>query len=183
MEWLGVWNCIFSGSEIQIRSLKFGKKIVLPCGISGFSCKFRPLKNIFRTLENDHSIRHQSIPPLIASRFVPRNAIRKKGAQFGNLETICEETSVRWPRMSGRRTSGRSRPSLGVQVPALFSFLFPRKTPVQKMSGRIPGTPFLPPFFPHFSPRFPLQALCIFAPLLPSSPPPSSPPFWLPENS
>ena len=44
-------------------------------------------------------------------------------------------------------------------------------------------TPFLPPFFPHFSPLFPLQALCILAPLLPSSPPPSSPPFWLPEKS
>ena len=43
--------------------------------------------------------------------------------------------------------------------------------------------PFLPPFFPHFSPLFPLQALCILAPLLPSSPPPSSHPFWLPEKS
>ena len=49
--------------------------------------------------------------------------------------------TIKWPRMSGRRTSGRSRPSLGVQVPALFSFVFPRKTPVQKMSGRIPGSP------------------------------------------
>ena len=39
-----------------------------------------------------------------------------------------------------------------------------------------------PPLFPHFSPLFPLQALCILAPLLPSSPPPSSPPFWLPEK-
>ena len=44
-------------------------------------------------------------------------------------------------------------------------------------------TPFLPPFFPHFSPLFPLQALCILAPLLPSSPPPSPPLFWLPEKS
>ena len=35
----------------------------------GFSGKFRPLKNIFRTLENGHSIRHQSIPPLSAGRF------------------------------------------------------------------------------------------------------------------
>ena len=33
-------------------------------------------------------------------------------------------------------------------------------------------TPFLPPFCPHFSPLFPLQALCILAPPLPSSPPP-----------
>ena len=34
----------------------------------GFSWKFRPLKTIFRTLENGHSIRHQSIPPLSAGR-------------------------------------------------------------------------------------------------------------------
>ena len=31
---------------------------------------------------------------------------------------------------------------------------------------------FLPPFFPHFSPLFPLQALFTLPPLLPSSPPP-----------
>ena len=43
--------------------------------------------------------------------------------------------------------------------------------------------PFPPTLFPSFLPLFPLQALCIFAPLLPSSPPPSSPPFWLPEKS
>ena len=64
MEWLGVWNCIFSGSEI----LSFGAgnlaKIALSAEFRGFSCKFRPLKHIFRSLENGHSIRHQSIPPL-----------------------------------------------------------------------------------------------------------------------
>ena len=45
-------------------------KLAFPtfCGISGFSWKFQPLKNIFRTLENGHSIRHQSIPPLSAGR-------------------------------------------------------------------------------------------------------------------
>ena len=43
--------------------------------------------------------------------------------------------------------------------------------------------PFLPPFFPHFSPRFPLKALFTLPPLLPSSPPPLSPPFRVPENS
>ena len=32
--------------------------------------------------------------------------------------------------------------------------------------------PFLPPFFPHVSPLFPLQALLTLPPLLPSSPPP-----------
>ena len=43
-------------------------KIALSAEFPGFSYKFRPLKNIFRTLENDHSIRHQSIPPLSAGR-------------------------------------------------------------------------------------------------------------------
>ena len=31
--------------------------------------------------------------------------------------------TIGWSRMSGRRTSGTSRPSLGVQVLALFSFV------------------------------------------------------------
>ena len=43
-------------------------KIALSAEFQGFSRKFRPLKNIFRTLENGHSIRHQSIPPLGAGR-------------------------------------------------------------------------------------------------------------------
>ena len=38
-------------------------KIALSAEFQGFSWNIRPLKNIFRTLENGHSIRHQSIPP------------------------------------------------------------------------------------------------------------------------
>ena len=61
LHFFGLW--IFN-----FRSLKFGKNRSF-CRISrGFCCKFRPLKNIFRTLENGHSIRHQSIPPLSAGR-------------------------------------------------------------------------------------------------------------------
>ena len=49
---------------------------------------------------------------------------------------------------------------------------------------RVPfRAPFLPPLFPHFSTLFPLQALFTLPPLLPSSPPPLSPLFWLPEIS
>ena len=44
-------------------------KIALSAEIPRFSWEFRPPKNIFRTLENGHSIRHQSIPPLSAGRF------------------------------------------------------------------------------------------------------------------
>ena len=40
--------------------------------------------------------------------------------------------------------------------------------------------PFVAPFFPHFPPFFPLQALLTLPPLLPSSPPPLSPPFLTP---
>ena len=64
MEWLGVWNCIFSGSEISNFGACNLSKIALSAKIQAFSCKFRPLKNIFRTLGNGHSIRHQSMPPL-----------------------------------------------------------------------------------------------------------------------
>ena len=68
MEWLGVWNCIFSGSEFQISEPEIWQKFALSAEFRGFSCKLRPLKNIFRTLENGDSIRHQSIPPLSAGR-------------------------------------------------------------------------------------------------------------------
>ena len=43
-------------------------KIALSAEFQAFSWKFRPLTNIFQTLEKDHSIRHQSIPPPSASR-------------------------------------------------------------------------------------------------------------------
>ena len=70
MEWLGVWNCIFSGSEFSNFGAWNLAKSALSAEFQGFSCKFRPLKNIFRTLENGHSIRHQSIPPLRAARYL-----------------------------------------------------------------------------------------------------------------
>ena len=61
LHFFGLW--IF-----KFRSLKFGKKIALSAEFQVFSWKFRPLKTLFRTLENGHSIRHQSIPPLSAGR-------------------------------------------------------------------------------------------------------------------
>ena len=48
-------------------------KVALSADFQRFSWKFRPLKNIFRTLENGHSIRHQSIPPLSPSRLNSEN--------------------------------------------------------------------------------------------------------------
>ena len=50
-------------------------KIALSAEFQGFSRKFLPLKNIFRTLENGHSIRHQSIHPLSAGRI--KKLVRK----------------------------------------------------------------------------------------------------------
>ena len=43
-------------------------KIALNAKFERFSCKFRPLKNIFRSLENGHSIRHQSIPHQVPAK-------------------------------------------------------------------------------------------------------------------
>ena len=68
MEWLGVWNCNFSGSEFSNFGAWNLAKIALSAEFQGFSWKIRPLKNNFRTLENGHSIRHQAIPPLSAGR-------------------------------------------------------------------------------------------------------------------
>ena len=53
-----------------------------------------------------------------------------------------------------------------------------QSTKSEFFDGALTG-PLLPPFFPHFSPLFPLRALFTLPPLLPSSPP-LSPPFLTP---
>ena len=74
---VGVWNgwgygiAIFRALNFQISEPEMWQKIVLSVEFQGFSWKIRPLKNIFRTLENGHSIRHQSIPPLSAGQQKP----------------------------------------------------------------------------------------------------------------
>ena len=71
---MGVWNgwgygiALFRALNFQISEPEIWQKIAPSAEFQGFSWKFRPLKNIFRTLENGHSIRHQSIPPLSAGR-------------------------------------------------------------------------------------------------------------------
>ena len=56
------------------------------------------------------------------------------------VQAIFAVTKIGWSRMSARRTSGSSRPSLGVQVlPSLPSFL--GKIAVQEMSGKTSGSP------------------------------------------
>ena len=76
MEWLGVWNCIFRALNFKFQSLKFGENRSFSLEFQAFSGKFRPLKKICRTLENGHSIRHHSIPPLSAGRnFPPREML------------------------------------------------------------------------------------------------------------
>ena len=75
---VGVWNgwgygiAIFRALNLQISEPEIWKKSPFrrSAKFPGFSWKFRPLKNIFRTLENGHSIRHQSIPPLSAGRLL-----------------------------------------------------------------------------------------------------------------
>ena len=55
-------------------------KIALSAEFQGFSWKFRALKNIFRTLENGHSIRHQSIPPLSAGRNLSKTPLLQQSS-------------------------------------------------------------------------------------------------------
>ena len=99
MEWLGVWNCIFSGSEFSNFGAWNLAKIALSAEFQGFSWKFRPLENIFRTLENGHSIRHQSIPPLSAGRVVelhkPANPAAK-GVVI--LIPVCKNETIKGKR-------------------------------------------------------------------------------------
>ena len=64
----GGMELLFSGSEFSNFEARNLAKIVLSAEIPGFSWKVRPLKNIFRTLENSHAIRHQSMPPRSAGR-------------------------------------------------------------------------------------------------------------------
>ena len=66
---------------------------------------------------------------------------------------------------------GKGRSSTSAAWKATKEYLNQRGTKIRVLRVCF-RTPFFPPFFPHFSPLFPLQALCIFAPLLPSSPPP-----------
>ena len=75
---MGVWNGWGYGIAF-IRALNFlisepanFAKIALSAEIPRFSWKYRPLKSIFRSLENSHSTRHQSIPPLGAGRVILR---------------------------------------------------------------------------------------------------------------
>ena len=76
MEWLGYGNAFF-------RALEFANLEPEIWNFRDFPVKIRPL-NIFRTLENDHSIRHQSIPPISASRNELRTAraMRKTSVLF-----------------------------------------------------------------------------------------------------
>ena len=72
--------------------------------------------------------------------------------------------------------------SLDLNWKATKEYLNQRGTKIRVFRVRF-RAPFLPPFFHRFSPLFPLQALFTLPPLLPSSPPPLSPPSWLPKNS
>ena len=107
MEWLGVWNCNFSGSEFSDFGAWNLAKIVVSAEFQGLSWKIRPLKNIFRSLENGHSIRRQSIPPLSASRInCLQNfsfAVCLNFCSNGNWRRLRPSRHLRWPLRSGRQ--------------------------------------------------------------------------------
>ena len=69
MEWLGgIELHLFRALNFQISEPDIWRETALSAEFQRFFSKFRPLKKIFWTLENPHSIRHQSIPPLRAGR-------------------------------------------------------------------------------------------------------------------
>ena len=96
MEWLGVWSCIFSGSEFWNFGAWNLAKIAFSAEFQGFSWKFRSLKNIFRTLENGHSIRHQPIPPLSAGRVMPCTDVATAILVAQPSPAVLWERAVAW---------------------------------------------------------------------------------------
>ena len=71
-------------------------KIALSAEFQAFSWKFRPLKNIFRTLENGHSIRHQSIPPLSAGRKKSGPVRPRQGTEICNFGAPSPLEALHW---------------------------------------------------------------------------------------
>ena len=90
MEWPGHGIAFFRALNFQISEPEIWQKSLFLRKFQGFSWKFRPLKNIFQTLENGHSIRHQSIPPLSAGR---KNVLAK-----------CRELSAKYPQTFPKKT-------------------------------------------------------------------------------
>ena len=70
-------------------------------------------------------------PKEYSKKFAP--TLRRKFLTRGNVLRIV---FVGWSQVSGRRTSGSSRPSLRVQVLAVFFLHFLGKIAVQKISGK-----------------------------------------------
>ena len=66
------------------------------------------------------------------------NLDRQKNGRSGCLlsNSLLYLVRIGWLRMSGRRTSGTSRPSLGVQVLAVFSFISWGKSQSQEGLGK-----------------------------------------------
>ena len=86
---VGVWNgwgygiAIFRALNFQISEPEIWQKSLFLRNFRDFPGKFGLWKNIFRTLEKDHSIRHQSIPPLSAGRNLLRHSIFNTARPFG----------------------------------------------------------------------------------------------------
>ena len=80
---MGVWNGWGYGIAFfrALKFLKFGKNRSF-CGISGIFLEISASEKKNRTLENGHSIRHQSIPPLSAGRKKVRQVQKRVDFNF-----------------------------------------------------------------------------------------------------
>ena len=64
-----VWECILGGSEcLEFRARNLAKSRFLKKFFQWEQCRFRPLSNMFWTLENCHSIHPQSTSPPVARK-------------------------------------------------------------------------------------------------------------------
>ena len=66
---------------------------------------------------------------------LPRVSCTSAALSCTSATLSCTSATVGWSRMSGRRTCGSSRPSLGVQVLAVFSYISQGKSQFKKCLG------------------------------------------------
>ena len=79
----------FRALNFQISEPEIWQKSPFQRNLRGFLVNFGLWKIFFRTLENGHSIRHQSIPPLSASRFMGHCTIIAQYVAKWGIAQMC----------------------------------------------------------------------------------------------
>ena len=148
--------------------------------MQGFSVSSKPLRIPGLNLQSPIASVQRTQSTLASHSAVPRGTNTTPTNANRTIRIATQRTQgLRGPSSFFRGRYDRQRTLVIRNWKATKEYLNQRGTKIRVFRVCF-RTPFLPPFFAYFSPLFPLQALCILAPLLPSSPPPSSPLFLAP---